>query len=187
MPELDEVVFSSTEIARRGLLITLALAMAGSGLGLVSVRMGMVHGVETALVLVSFLFSAGALFSILFWRGVALQTFATIATSFFLFNLSAGMIIAICFAHEHVNLFVYFVWFFPLLVFNKLVNQPETGRRLGKVLLAAPMVIAFCLTPQIVAVCPIGQVVMVAVFCLSYGCYGVMLNVVTRYREAYIV
>jgi diguanylate cyclase (GGDEF)-like protein len=187
MPELDEVVFSSNEIARRGLLITLALAMAGSGLGLVSARMGMVRGVETALVLVSFLFSTGALFSILFWRGVTLQTFATIATSFFLFNLSAGMIIAICFAQEHLNLFVYFVWFFPLLVFNKLVNQPETGRLLGKVLLAAPMVIVSCLIPQMFAVFPIGQVVMVAVFCLSYACYGVMLNVVTRYREAYIV
>lgn len=187
MLETGEVDLSSNELARRGLAITLALAMAGSGVGFVGARLGTVHGVESALVFSGFLFSSGALLLLAFRRRTALQTVATVSTTFFLTYLCVGMTIAAWFAEEHLNLFVYFVWFFPLLVFNKLVNQPVVGRVLGRILQGAPIVVAVCLLPRLIVVFGREQLALLIVVCLSYLGYGVMLNVVTRYREAYII
>jgi diguanylate cyclase (GGDEF)-like protein len=187
MAELDDVILSSDEFARRGLVITLSLALVGSGLGIVGTVGGTVAGIETALVVCSLIFSTSALVSLLFFRRITLQTAATGSTLFFLINLSAGMIIAICGRGEHLNLFVYLVWFFPLLVFNKLVNRPAVGHLLGKILFASPILIVCCLVPRLIAIFRVEQLILVVVYCLSYICYGVMLNVVTRYREAFIV
>jgi diguanylate cyclase (GGDEF)-like protein len=187
MPELDEAGSSSTELARRGLLITLILAMTGSCLGLVGAVVGVVHGVEILLTLSSSIFSASSLILLLFFRRVAAQTIATSTTLFFFVNLSAGMVITTYGPGDHLNLFVYLVWFFPLLVFNKLVNQPAIGRLLGKILQTVPILFVGCLLPRLMVVLPKEQLMLLTIYCLSYLCYGVMLNVVTRYREAYIV
>jgi hypothetical protein len=49
--------------------------------------------------------------------------------------LGAGSVIAITgTASEHLNLFVVLIWFFPLRVFNELVNAPAVGRFLSKTL-----------------------------------------------------
>jgi diguanylate cyclase (GGDEF)-like protein len=187
MADLDYLVLSSDGLARHGLVTTLILALGGSSLGIIGALLGTVAGAETVLVVCSALFSATALITLFVFRKVTLQTVATVSTMFFLFNLSAGMILAICSNGEHINLFVYLVWFFPLLVFNKLVNRPATGHLLGKLLLAAPILILCCLVPRLVVVFPKVQRIVIVVYCLSYFSYGIMLNIVTRYREAYIV
>jgi diguanylate cyclase (GGDEF)-like protein len=187
MPEVDDVVFSSNELARRGLLITLILAMTGSCLGLIGATVGVVHGLEILLIVSSSIFSASSLISLLFFRSVTVQTVATLSTLFFFFNLSAGLVITTYAAGDHLNLFVYLFWFFPLLVFNKLVNQPAVGRLLGKILQSVPILVVGCLLPRLIVVLPKEQLMLLIIYCLSYLCYGVMLNVVTRYREAYVV
>ena len=114
---------ASNTLARRALFVTLILAFAGAALGLVGARVGMVVGVEIALVVCSLGFSGGALVTLFLFRKVPLQTVATVATSFFAANLCTGMLIAVYGGGDVLNLFVYLLWFFPLLVFNKLVNQ----------------------------------------------------------------
>jgi diguanylate cyclase (GGDEF)-like protein/PAS domain S-box-containing protein len=178
---------SSSVLARRGLLITSILALAGAGVGAVCIPLGMVAGIEIALVLSCVLFTAGVLVTLLCFPRVALQTVATVSTIYFAINLTSGVMIAVFGRGEHLNLFVYLVWFFPLLVFNKLVNQPAMGRFLARILLATPLFAIGLLLPRLLAVLKTPQVVLLLVYCISYACYAAMLNVVTRYREAYII
>jgi hypothetical protein len=121
---------ASSSLARRALFITLSLALAGASLGLVASRLGMVVGDEIDLVLCSFLFSSGALGTLIVFRTVALQGVATASTCCFAINLCVGVLIAAYGKGERLNLFVYLLWFFPLLAFNRLVNQPAVGRLL---------------------------------------------------------
>jgi diguanylate cyclase (GGDEF)-like protein len=88
---------------------------------------------------------------------------------------------------EHLNLFVYLLWFFPLLTLNKLVNQPAVGRTLARILFIAPTFLIACLVPRLTTVFKAEQQVLLGVFCLSYCCFALTLNIVTRYREKYIV
>jgi hypothetical protein len=74
---------ASSSLARRALYVTLSLALAGAGLGLLAARLGTVVGYEIALVLCSVLFSSGALGTLIVFRKVALQTVATASTVFF--------------------------------------------------------------------------------------------------------
>jgi PAS domain-containing protein len=145
-----------------------------------------VAGHEVILVCCSLLFSSTALVTLLFGK-VALQTIATVSTSFFALNLCAGVLIAVWGSGEHLNLFVYLLWSFPLLVFNKLVNQPAAGRLLAGILLTGPMPLLFCLIPRLQMVLRGEQQVLLSVYCLSYCCYALTLNIVTRYREKYII
>jgi diguanylate cyclase (GGDEF)-like protein/PAS domain S-box-containing protein len=132
-------------------------------------------------------FSSGALVTLLVFRKVTLQTVATVATSGFAINLCAGMFIAVYGKGEHLNLFVYLLWFFPLLVFNELVNRPAVGRLLARILLFGPELIILCLLPRLRLILTAEQLVVVAVYGISYLTYGLALNIVTRYREKYIV
>jgi diguanylate cyclase (GGDEF)-like protein len=182
----NDVDRSSTTVARRGLLIASTLALAGAGVGVACIPLGMA-GTEIALVVSCVLFTSGVLVTLLCFPKVALQTVATVSTIYFALDLSLGVMIAICGYGEHLNVFVYLVWFFPLLVFNKLVNQPAVGRLLARILLATPLAVIGLLSPRLMAVLKTPQLVLLIVYCLSYVCYAAMLNVVTRYREAYIV
>jgi diguanylate cyclase (GGDEF)-like protein len=187
MHEVNEGDSSSRVLARRGLLITSILALTGAGVGTVCIPLGMVAGIEIALVLSCVLFTSGVLVTLLCFPRVALQTVATVSTIYFAVNLTSGAMIAILGHGERLNLFVYLVWFFPLLVFNKLVNQPAMGRFLAHILLATPLFAVGLLFPRLLVVLKTPQMVLLLVYCLSYACYAAMLNVVTRYREAYIV
>jgi diguanylate cyclase (GGDEF)-like protein len=187
MHQVNDVDRSSTAVARRGLLIASTLAFIGAGVGVACIPLGMVAGMEIALVVSCVLFTSGVLVTLLCFPKVALQTVATVSTIYFALDLTSGLMIAICGYGEHLNLFIYLVWFFPLLVFNKLVNQPAVGRLLARILLATPLVVIGLLSPRLMAVLKTPQLVVLIVYCLSYVCYATMLNVVTRYREAYIV
>jgi hypothetical protein len=53
---------------------------------------------------------------------VAIQLLATVSTIYFAIYLCSSAIIIVTDARHQSTLFVYLVWFFPLLVFNKLVR-----------------------------------------------------------------
>ena len=187
MLDVDKFDRASRALARRALFTTLFLALSGAGVGLVGVFFGLVVGEEAVLVGCSFLFSLGTLTVLIAFRRVPLQLVATVATTFFAINLCAGTLIAICGRGEHLNVFVYLLWFFPLVVFNKLVNEPVVGRSLAVALLAIPFVLIACLMPTWIKVLRLEQQVLLGVYCLSYSCYASTINLVTRHREKYII
>ena len=185
--ELQAAHRSSSLLARRALLITNALAIAGAVLGMIAARQGSVTGAETALVYCCFAFAGGTLLTLLCFPKVALDTVAIVSTVYFGVHLSAGAVLAATGAGEHFNFFIYLVWFFPLLAFNRLVNGPVMGRFLGKTLLIAPVLISAVLFPRLSTVFASGPLFALAAYLLSYICAGLMLNTVARYREEYIV
>jgi diguanylate cyclase (GGDEF)-like protein/PAS domain S-box-containing protein len=178
---------SSDSLARRALLTSLAVAWLGAAVGILGARLGTVFGSEVVLIVCSLAFSTVNLTILLLFRRIALQTVATVSTVGFAVNLCVGMIIAVFGAGEHLNLFVYLVWFFPLLVFNKLVNQPAVGRSLARFLLVVPILSVVCLSPRLTAIFTTQPLILLVVYCLSYAGFGLMLDIVTRYREEFIV
>ena len=187
MPDTDDVDRSSSVLARRALLITAVMSMAGSGLGIIGIVQGTVRGVESLLVISCALFAAGTLFTLLVCRNVALQTVATTSTIYFAFYLCACSINSVEGIGAHLNLLIYLVWFFPLLVFNKLVNAPAVGRLLGKTLVFAPVLLLCLLASRLAVVFKVELLFLLAAYCLSYLSFGLMFDIVTQYREEYLV
>jgi diguanylate cyclase (GGDEF)-like protein/PAS domain S-box-containing protein len=177
---------ASSKLARRALRLTLSLAWAGGVTGFFAARSGIVAGAELALITSSVTFSTGALIALAF-RRIDFQKVATACTIYFAFNLCAGMVIAICGNGRHLNLFVYLFWLFPLLGLNRLVNEPAVGRLFDKILITSPLFIIGILAARVGAILPTEQKTLLVAACLSYICFGLTLNVVTRYREKYIV
>jgi diguanylate cyclase (GGDEF)-like protein/PAS domain S-box-containing protein len=178
---------SSSLLARRALLIVNALAIAGALLGLIAVRQGAVTGAQTSLIYCCLAFTGGTLLTLLCFPRVALETVAIVSTVYFAIHLSAGAVFAATGSGDHFNFFVYLVWFFPLLAFNRLVNGPVMGRLLGKTLLVAPVLLCAVLFPRLSTLFASGPLFALAAYVLSYICSGLMLNTVARYREEYIV
>jgi diguanylate cyclase (GGDEF)-like protein/PAS domain S-box-containing protein len=178
---------SSKALARRALFTAATLALAGSLLGVIAALMGSMAAIEIVLILTCLLFTSGILGTLLFCRNVQMQTVATASTVFFAIYLCLDAIISVFGSGEHLNLFIYLIWFFPLLVFNKLVNAPSVGRFLSKSLLLAPVLILCCLTWRLIAIFPVALLFLLVTFCLSYLAFGLMFDTVTRYREEYIV
>jgi diguanylate cyclase (GGDEF)-like protein/PAS domain S-box-containing protein len=187
MHESDYCEGSASVLARRALLITLSFAWLGAALGVVGAYLGTVGGQEVKLILCSLAFSSGSLATLFLFRRTALQKVATVSTICFSINLCVGMIIAAFGRGDHLNFFVYLVWFFPLFVFNKLVNQPVMGRFLAKFLLVTPLLSITCLLPRLLLIFNVTPLILLAVYCLSYVGFAAMFNVVTRYREEFVV
>jgi two-component system, sensor histidine kinase and response regulator len=187
MPETDSPDRSSTALARRALLVTASFTVAGSGLGVIGILQGTVAGLEAALIASCLLFSLAVVVTLLVFRTFPLQTVATVSTVYFAFYLCACSIAAVTGTGHHLNLFIYLVWFFPLLVFNKLVNAPAVGRLLAKILLIAPVLIVSCLSPRLIAIFNLDLLLLLVASCLSYLSFGFAFALVTRYREEYIV
>ncbi len=149
---------------------------------------GTVAGPEAALIVSCLVFCLASLAALLVWRRIALQTIATASTLYFAFYLCACSIISVSrLSQHHLNLFIYLVWFFPLLVFNKLVNEPAVGRLLGKILLVGPVAIIVCLAPRLIAIFSVDLLFLLVTSCLSYLGFGLAFTVITRYREEYLV
>jgi hypothetical protein len=174
-------------LARRALLITNVLALAGALLGLVATGQGAVTGAEIGLIFCCLAFSSGSVFALLFLRKVPLEPVAIVSTAYFGIHLCVGAIVSATGPAQHFNLFIYLVWFFPLLAFDRLVNGPQTGGLLGKSLLLAPVLIVAVLFPRLSALFEPSQLFALAAYLLSYICSGLMLNTVAHYREDYIV
>jgi diguanylate cyclase (GGDEF)-like protein len=177
----------SSALARRALLITLGIGTVSSGSGLLASTLGMVSALEFIFVACIFIFTLGALITLLAFRRVAVQTVATAVTCYYAAHMCVGVWISLSGAAQHINLFIYLLWFFPILVFNKLVNQPAISRLLGRILLVVPLLTILCLLPRWTNVLPQEQRVLLGIYCLTYICYALTLNIVTRYREKYVV
>jgi diguanylate cyclase (GGDEF)-like protein/PAS domain S-box-containing protein len=175
-------------LARQALIITAVLAAAGSSLGLFAIYQRMVVGLEVQLVLCSIAFSYISLIILIFFRGVPLQWVATASTIFFAAYLIAGPVLAINGAEQQrIHVFIYLVWFFPLLSYNRLVNAPSVAQALAKILRAAPLLLVVCLGPRLIAVFSPDLLVVLLAYCMSYAALGTALGTITRYRERYLV
>jgi diguanylate cyclase (GGDEF)-like protein/PAS domain S-box-containing protein len=162
------------------------LALAGAGIGVFEILRGVAAREETMIVLSSGIFAFSVLAASLVFRKIPVQRIATAATAFYTVYLCTGIVISLFCQVDHQNLFVYLIWFFPLLLFNRLVNSAAMGRSFARVILIAPVAILCCLCFKVIALFGAASVYRVVVFCLSYVFFGVMLNLITRYREAYI-
>jgi len=187
MPDQGHFDEASSALARRALLVTLSLAFVGAAAGLIAAHLGIVAGKELVLVICSMVFSSSTLITLLFFPKVTLQKIATVATSFLILNLCAGMVLAVCPGGQVINLFVYLIWLFPVLVFNRLVNEPAMARSLARILLIGPMLLVACLSPRLKVILLPDQRLVLSVYCLSFICFALTLNLVTKYRERYIV
>jgi diguanylate cyclase (GGDEF)-like protein/PAS domain S-box-containing protein len=182
----DAAPFSNA-LARRALLVTLTVAWCGAAVGIVGARLGTVQGNEFLLICSSLTFSSGALITIFFFRRVALQTVATIATIYFSLNLCTGMVISTYGPGDPLNFFIYLVWFFPLVIVNRLVNQPHIGRFLTRFLRIAPLLSIACLLPRLLVIFKATPLSMVAVYFLCYLGFCIGFDIISRYREQFVV
>lgn len=187
MSETFEVDRSSSALARRAVLTSAILALAGSLLGVIGVIDGTVTGVEVWLIFSSVLFSASTLAALLGPRRIGLQTVAMASTVYFSCYLCTCSIASVVGSGEHLNLLIYLSWFFPLLVFNRLVNSPAVAESLARILRAAPLVILACLGTRLFAIFHVTILFILITYCLSYLAFGFMFDLVTRYREEFLV
>src|SRR6202030_3579614 len=107
----------------------------------------------------------GMFVTLLARRNAALQTVATASTIYFSLYLSAGAIITVIGVGNHISLMVYLLWFFPLRVFNKLVNAPAIGRFFAKTLLFAPVLLVLCLSPWLIVVFKSDVLMLIGIYC----------------------
>ena len=154
---------------------------------MIAILNGAVVGEEMVLVLSGGVVSVCVLVASLAFPRLPAQPVAAAATVFYTVYLCAGIFISVLDTADHQSLFIYLVWFFPLLVFNRLVNSLTVGRGLAKIILLAPLLILCGISARLALLLTPGALFLAAVFCISYASFGVMLAVVTRYREAYIV
>ena len=184
---MDDFDRSSAVLARRALITTTIMALSGAILGVAAILKGITAGAETALILCSLVFTSGILLVQVCRPNVALQLLTTSSTIFFAIYLCAGSIISVTYARKPSNLFVYLVWFFPLLVFNKLVNAPAAGQLLARFLRITPVLMLGCLFPRLIALFRVELLFALGAYALSYVAFGSMFDVVTRYKEEYLV
>jgi hypothetical protein len=182
MPELSQFAYSAIGLARRALLITTAMALSGALLGLLAIAKGTTSPPETALILSCALFTSSVLVTLRFCRNVALQPVATVSTIYYAIYLCAGASISLYGSSEHSHIFVYLVWFFPLLVFNNLVNAPAVGRYLTWLLRVTPVLLLCCLARRIGGISEAQWVFALAAYSMSYSLFALAFGVVTRYR-----
>jgi diguanylate cyclase (GGDEF)-like protein/PAS domain S-box-containing protein len=187
MRELANADEPSKLLAWRGLLSTALLAGAGSGLGIFAICHGAFSVAEVALIVSSCVAAICVLITVLLFRKVPLQVVATASTAYYALYLVLGIVISLRGDGDHDHVFVYLLWFFPLLVFNKMVNTPTAGRLQARVVLAAPLITLAFLEPGAVRHQAMDTRVFLIAFCMSYVLFGLTLNIVTRFREAYIV
>jgi diguanylate cyclase (GGDEF)-like protein len=183
----NDIDRSSAAIARRTLLVLFVLTTAGYLLGVFAIFKGTVSGAESFLVISGLVFNSAVIALQFTPRRVPFQSFATVSTAFYSLNLCAGSIISVACRGQHLDLFVYLFWFFPLLVVNKLVNEPGVARLLAVTLRIAPIFILCCFFRILISIFNLEILILLGVFSLSYISYGALLDLVTRYREAYIV
>jgi signal transduction histidine kinase len=154
---------------------------------MLGIWLGTVAGIQIILMVSCLLFSAGIVVALLAFPKVPLQTVATTATLDFSAYLWLSSLNAILGPDQHINLFIYLVWNFPLLVFNRLVNSPAVGNVLDKCILLGPLLTVACLWLRLRTIFQIELLFLLSAFGLSYIGFGVMFNLVSRYREEFLV
>jgi len=174
-------------LGRRALVIISAAAMAGSAIGLFLAHGGLFSGLEVALVFSCLVFTAASLGALLILPRIPLQTLATASTIYYAAYLCACIAITAMGSRLTLHVFLLLTWFFPLLVVNKLINAPATGRAFSKILRALPFLLILCLARRLLDVLNADELTLLAGYCLSYLGFGSALDIVTRHREEYLV
>ncbi len=178
---------STLAAARLGLVGVGVLAIIGSAFGLLfGVPNGMVSGFGTWLVISCLVFSIGLLLLLLIWPLDRLAPIGITATTYFGAYLSASAVHAILIPQNRETLLVSLIWFTPLLVLNKILNEARPARILTWMLFAAPLLILGLLSPRILEAFPPALVGVLIVFALAHVTSALMLNILWRYREALI-
>lgn len=178
---------SAITLARRALLIATTMALLGALLGLVGIAKGTTSAPETGLICSCVLFTTLVLCILLSQRNVGTPRLATVSTVYYTVYLCAGCVFALLSHKDHSPVFVYLVWFFPLMVFNKLVNAPAVGRILVWLIRIAPILLLSCLSWRIAEIFPIEFRFIFAAYALSYCLFAFAFGAITQYREKYLV
>jgi diguanylate cyclase (GGDEF)-like protein/PAS domain S-box-containing protein len=181
---LDE---SSSALARKALVTATVLALTGSMMGVYAITRGVIIGPERIPVLSCCVFSSVALVALTAFHKISLQIIASVSTAYYALYLLVQLVLTVYVNPQSTNLIVYLFWFFPVLGFNNLVNVPAVGRFFSKAIVVAPIVVLAIILPGIPAYRAPALYFPVMAYCLSYLCFGLMINAVTRYRNAYLV
>lgn len=163
------------------------MALAGALLGVLAIAKGTTSPPESVLILCCALFTSSVLVTLLVRRNAALQLLATASTIYYAIYLCAGSALSLFGAGDHFHVLAYLFWFFPLLVFNKLVNAPAAARLLARMLRLTPLVLLASLAPRFARIFPMEWLFTFAAYALSYGLFALAFGVVTQYREKYLV
>ncbi len=132
------------------------------------------------------LFSTGLLFLLATRPLDRLAPIAIAATAYFGFYLLASAIHAILDPQNSSTLFASLFWMIPLQTFNNIVNRGKKAKILAWVLLLAPLLTLGLLSPWIVRIFPPSLAAVLIIFCLAHVASAVMVNLLLRYRQAYL-
>ncbi len=176
----------SLEMARRCVLMGLLFALAGAVEGCVEIHRCVVSGPEAWLILASVPIELGLFCFALLARSRTVVV-AIITMVYYTLHLSAEIVVTVWSGAHQLHTLTFLVWFFPLLILNKLINSGRAARVLGIVVAPAPILILLFLLPRLRRNYSKDQLAVILCMELSYLLYSVILHMVTRYREAYII
>ena len=177
---------NSVLLARRSLLIACLLALMGSTFTLHHIVFDSGTRSEIILVSSSVLFEVASLLLLLTLQHIRSEIIATFATAYFGVYLCAGCLLSVVQGQQIAHLAVYLVWFFPLLIFNRIVNTQAVAVAFGRTLLAGPPLLLIGLWPRLEMLLGPQQHFYLINFALSFLTVGIVLNLVTRYKDAYV-
>lgn len=175
----------SGHLARRSLLICAALALFGSLASVPEIIHGQMHGAAGYLLASSVVVELAVLFTLLIFRHVPPEPLAVAVTIYFGFYLSAGCLACLHDRSQSGYVILFFLWFSPLLVFNRLVNRLAVAGILGKLLLLVPLCIVVASWTQLKQGLSGQSLFLLVNLALSHLMLGIMLEPLTRYRAAY--
>jgi PAS domain S-box-containing protein len=178
---------SSLVAARNALLAAMGLAVIATAFGLIfAAPMGAIKGPGIWLVAAGLVFSSGALLLLIIRPLARVAPIAVASVAFFSAYLAALAIYATRDPSSRESLFVGLIWFVPLMAFNRIVNRGQAARILGWILFVTPLLLTVVLWPGIMRLFPPAMRVIVIVCCLAHVTTAAMLNVLWRYREAFV-
>jgi diguanylate cyclase (GGDEF)-like protein len=173
------------QLARRALILCTVLALLGSLASIPEIIHGHMYGAPRYLLTSSVVVELSLLFLLLCFRRISPEPLAIAASIYFGIYLSAGCVVCIHDKYQTGYVLLFFLWFPPLLVFNRLVNKPKLAGILSKLLLVIPLAIVACAFPQLSVVLSGQSLFMLVNLALSHLMLGMMLEPLTRYRAAY--
>lgn len=132
---------NSSQLARRSLLICAVLALFGSLASIPEIAHGQMHGAPKYLLVSSVVVELGIIFTFLIFPRIRPEPLAVAASIYFSVYLSAGCLACLSNKQQAGYFILFFLWFSPLLVFNRLVNRPAIAGILGKLILVVPLCI----------------------------------------------
>jgi PAS domain S-box-containing protein len=174
-------------IARLCLMAASGLASIASAFGLLfAAPIGAINGLGVWLVAASLVFSIGALLVLIVWPLDRLGPVAITITAFFAAYLISLGVYSVFDPTSRYTLFVGLIWFIPLQAFNRILNRGRAASVMTWVLLAAPLLMLALLWPRILRIFPPQLVPIFIVFGLAHITSTFLLNVLWRYREAFV-